>query len=64
MACSQINRKVINMKPPIEIKDIKDFSYLTSRKLKDELGEKRGEVVIWRRKGEEEFNYKLKCPYC
>ncbi|MCK4732256.1 MAG: hypothetical protein KAT65_07340 [Methanophagales archaeon] len=52
------------MKPPIEIKDIKDFSYLTSRKLKDELGEKRGEVVIWRRKGEEEFNYKLKCPYC
>ena len=27
-------------------------------------GEQTGEVFIWRRKGEEAFNYKLKCPYC
>ncbi|KAF5411858.1 MAG: hypothetical protein C5S38_09000 [Candidatus Methanophagaceae archaeon] len=26
--------------------------------------EKSGAVFTWRRKGEEEFNYKLKCPYC
>ncbi len=52
------------MKPPVEIKDIKDFAYLTSRKLKNENGEEKGAVFFWRRKGEEEFNYKLKCPYC
>ena len=52
------------MKPPFEIKEIKDFAYLTSRTLKDDTGEKRGEVFIWRNKGEEEFNYKLTCPYC
>jgi ribosomal protein S27E len=52
------------MKPPFEIKEIKDFAYITSRKLPNEQGEKSGEVFMWRRKGEEEFNYKLKCPYC
>lgn len=52
------------MKPPLEIKGIKDFAYITSRKLPNEQGEKSGEVFMWRRKGEEEFNYKLKCPYC
>ncbi|MCW3134080.1 MAG: hypothetical protein N2V78_07130 [Methanophagales archaeon] len=52
------------MKPPFEIKGIKDFAYITSRKLPNEQGEKSGEVFMWRRKGEEEFNYKLKCPYC
>ncbi|MCW3129483.1 hypothetical protein CW713_07935 [Methanophagales archaeon] len=52
------------MKLPFEIKDIRDFSYITSRKLKNDKGEKRGEVFIWRRRGEEEFNCKLKCPYC
>jgi transcription elongation factor Elf1 len=52
------------MKLPIDIKDISEFSYLTTRKLKKENGEKSGEVVIWQKKGEEEFNYKLICPYC
>jgi ribosomal protein S27E len=52
------------MKPPVDIKDIKDFAYITTRKLLNEQGEKSGEVFMWRRKGEEEFNYKLKCPYC
>ena len=44
--------------------DIKDFAYITSRKLQNERDEKSGAVFMWRRKGEEEFNYKLKCPYC
>ena len=52
------------MKPPIEIKDIRDFAYITSRKLKNARDEQTGEVFMWRRKGEEAFNYKLKCPYC
>ena len=46
------------------IKDINDLAYITSRKLKNDNGEKSGEVFMWRKKGEEEFNYKLKCPYC
>lgn len=49
------------MKPPV---DIKDFAYITTRKLPNEQGEKSGAVFMWRRKGKEEFNYKLKCPYC
>jgi len=32
--------------------------------LKNANGEQTGEVFIWRRKGKEVFNYKLKCPYC
>ncbi|HID19603.1 MAG TPA: hypothetical protein EYP28_01480 [Methanophagales archaeon] len=52
------------MEPPFDIKDIADFAYITKRKLKDENGEMCGEVFLWRRKGEEEFKYKLKCPYC
>lgn len=41
-----------NMKLPVDIKDIKDFAYITSRKLLNEQGEKSGEVFMWRRKGE------------
>jgi len=41
------------MKPPIEIKDIRDFAYITSRKLQNARDEQTGEVCIWRRKGEE-----------
>jgi len=52
------------MEPPFDINDIADFAYVTKRKLKDKNGEMRGEVFLWRRKGEDEFNYKLKCPYC
>ena len=52
------------MKQPVDIEDIKNIAYITTRKLQDSNGENSGEVVMWRRKGEEEFNYKLKCPYC
>ena len=52
------------MEAPFDINDIADFAYNTRRKLKDKNGEEKGAVVIWRRKGEDEFNYKLKCPYC
>jgi len=48
------------MKLPVDIKDIKDFAYITSRKLLNEQGEKSDEVFMWRRKGEDEFSYKLK----
>ncbi len=51
------------MELPAEI-NIKDFAYITRRRLRDEQGEPKGEVFLWRRKGEEEFNYRLKCPYC
>jgi|GEM_PF-592981 len=43
---------------------IKDLAYITSRKLKSANGEEAGAVVIWRNKGEDEFHYTLKCPYC
>jgi len=32
--------------------------------LKNADDEQTGGVFMWRRKGDEEFNYKLKCPYC
>ena len=32
--------------------DIKDFAYITSRKLQNERDEKSGAVFMWRRKGE------------
>jgi len=52
------------MKLPEEIKDLKNLAYLTRRKLENENGEQTGAVVMWRKKGEEEFNYLLQCPYC
>lgn len=52
------------MKLPEGIKDFGDLAYVTSRKLENENGEKTGTVFMWRKKGEEEFNYKLKCPHC
>jgi len=52
------------MKLPEGITDIKELAYITSRKLENEQGEKTGMVVMWRKKGEEEFGYKLTCPYC
>jgi hypothetical protein len=49
------------MKLPDGIKNVKDLAYLTRRKLENETGEQRGTVVMWRTKGEEEFNYTLRC---
>ncbi|HUV80662.1 MAG TPA: hypothetical protein VMW40_07585 [Candidatus Bathyarchaeia archaeon] len=52
------------MKLPEGIKDFNELAYITSRKLKNEDGENTGTVVMWRKKGDEEFCYKLTCPYC
>jgi hypothetical protein len=52
------------MKLPEGLEDIKELAYITSRKLQNENGEKTGTVMMWRKKGEEEFGYKLTCPYC
>ena len=56
----------MKLKLPFELKDIKrgEFSYLTKRKLSNKEGEETGELFIWRKTGEEEHNYILKCPYC
>lgn len=58
------DEKQPKVKLPEGIKDIKDIAYITSRKLKNANGEKTGAVVMWRNKGEDEFRYTLKCPYC
>ena len=52
------------MRLPDELMDLNNLAYLTRRKLENENGEKTGSIFMWRRKGEEEFNYQLKCPYC
>jgi len=54
------------MKLPFDLKDIKpgEFSYLTKRKLENDGGEETGEIFIWQKSGEEEYNYILHCPYC
>ena len=52
------------MKLPEGVTDVKELAYITSRKLENDEGEKTGTVVMWRKKGEEEFGYKLTCPYC
>lgn len=52
------------MKLPDELKNLNNLAYITRRKLENENGEQTGAVVMWRTKGEEEFNYTLKCPHC
>jgi transcription elongation factor Elf1 len=52
------------MKLPEGIKDFNELAYITSRKLENGNGEKTGTVMMWRKKGEEEFGYELTCPYC
>ena len=52
------------MKLPEGITDIKELAYITSRKLENDQGEKTGTVVMWRKKGDEAFGYRLTCPYC
>lgn len=51
------------MKLPEGITDFNELAYITSRELKNENGEETGTVFMWRKKGEEEFGYKLKCPH-
>ncbi|MBE0517090.1 MAG: hypothetical protein IBX41_06855 [Methanophagales archaeon] len=52
------------MKLPDELKNVNNLAYITRRKLANENGEQMGAVVMWRKKGEEEFNYLLQCPHC
>jgi len=54
------------MKLPFDLKDIKpgSFAYLTKRKLKNKEGEESGEIILWKKKEEEESQYVMKCPFC
>lgn len=47
-----------------EYPDVSEMNYFTNRKLENEKGEKTGKVLIWRLKGEEEYNVEMKCPFC
>lgn len=49
---------------PEGINDINELAYVTNRKLQNDDGENTGTVFMWRKKGEEVSNYRLKCPYC
>ena len=54
------------MKPPFDPKTIKpgEFSYLTKRNLTDSAGAEKGELFLWKRRGEEESHFVLQCPHC
>ncbi len=54
------------VKLPFDIKDIKpgEFSYLSKRKLNNRKGEETGEIFIWKKKGELEHSFSIKCPHC
>ena len=43
---------------------MEDVSYFTNRMLENEKGEKKGKLIMFRLKGEKEFNYHMICPYC
>ncbi|MFH1126540.1 MAG: hypothetical protein V1718_00325 [archaeon] len=44
--------------------NINDTNYFTNRALENEKGETSGKIIMWRIKGEEEYRYVLKCPFC
>ncbi len=52
------------MKLPDGITTFDELAYITTRKLENKQGEKTGTVLLYRKKGEEEFRYTLTCPYC
>ncbi len=56
----------MNLKLPFNLKDVKrgEFSYLTKRVLSNREGEETGELFIWRKTGNEEYNYVMLCPFC
>ncbi|NOZ59502.1 MAG: hypothetical protein GXO66_08010 [Euryarchaeota archaeon] len=51
---------------PFDIRSIKpgEFAYLTKRKLKNREGEEKGEIILWKRRGSEESEFLLHCPFC
>jgi hypothetical protein len=48
----------------MEYPNIDNTNYFTNRGLANEKGEKKGKIVMWRVKGEEEFCYIMVCPFC
>ena len=56
----------MKLKLPFNLKDVKpgEFSYLTKRVMTNKEGEETGELFIWRKTGNEEYNYLLLCPFC
>ncbi|MFQ5800677.1 MAG: hypothetical protein ACE5HH_03015 [Candidatus Hydrothermarchaeales archaeon] len=54
------------VKPPFNLKDIKpgEFTYFSRRKLANKEGEEKGEMIIWKRQGDEEHSFVMECPYC
>jgi len=52
--------------PPFNFKEIKpgEFLYLTRRRLEDGEGRERGEILVWRRRGDAEHSFIMECPYC
>ncbi len=56
----------MKLKLPFNLKDVKpgEFSYLTKRIMTNKEGEETGELFIWRKTGNEEYNYIMLCPLC
>lgn len=56
----------MELKLPFDLKDVKpgEFSYLTKRILTNREGEETGKLFIWKKTGEDEYNYVMICPYC
>ncbi len=54
------------MKLPFDLKNIKpgEFAYLTKRKLENKQKEAEGEIIVWRKQGNEESEFVVKCPFC
>ena len=44
--------------------DLNNTAYFTNRLLENKEGEKKGKIILWRNKGEEEFRMILTCPEC
>lgn len=47
-----------------EYPKVEDCVYFTNRALENEKMEKKGHILMWRRRGEEQFHMILTCPYC
>lgn len=48
----------------VEYPNLVDTNYFTKRSLKNDKGEEKGSLMMWRIKGKPEFHFIMKCPYC
>ena len=48
----------------MELPDFNKTAYFTKRTLDNRACETKGDIILWRMKGEEEFKYILNCPFC